>query len=217
MGMGRALAGLEQRLEAHQVDAPLGAAVVHELHRFPPAFVREQDDRCSSSSCRSSKVTVVPSHSSGPSDHGPQHPLARIELAHLHVDPPRRNRNQVHAAEVGITRGVAGPPAGEPVERRERGVHLVGRLPTSRRPCAGCPSVLPLVVVGLVVWSSSVWSWLRPVGLVVGLTSCAGSLRDPLDASQSARPRSPPPRRAGPRPGRAAPRRPGTASPAPGA
>src|SRR4029453_6132707 len=42
---GLALAGLDQLLEAHQVDRPLGAAVVHELHGLLPAFVPEQHDR----------------------------------------------------------------------------------------------------------------------------------------------------------------------------
>src|SRR5262245_17100003 len=44
VGRGVALSGFEQLLEAHQVDGPLGAAVVHELHRLTPAFVSEQHD-----------------------------------------------------------------------------------------------------------------------------------------------------------------------------
>src|SRR5215208_8229478 len=39
-----ALAGLDEGLQAHQEDRPLGAAVVHELHRLLPALVLEQDD-----------------------------------------------------------------------------------------------------------------------------------------------------------------------------
>jgi hypothetical protein len=37
-------AGLEKLLQALQEDTPLGAAVVHELHRVSPTFVLEQDD-----------------------------------------------------------------------------------------------------------------------------------------------------------------------------
>ena len=42
---GRALARLDQRLQAHQEAAPLRAAVVHELDRLLPAFVLEQHGR----------------------------------------------------------------------------------------------------------------------------------------------------------------------------
>ena len=41
---GRAFAGFAERLEAQQKDRPLGAAVVHELHRLLPACVLEKDD-----------------------------------------------------------------------------------------------------------------------------------------------------------------------------
>src|SRR4051812_45230416 len=43
IGAGRSFAGLDQRLQAHQEDRPLRAAVVHELHRFPPTGVLEED------------------------------------------------------------------------------------------------------------------------------------------------------------------------------
>src|SRR3954462_11719611 len=42
--LGVAGAGLEERLQAHQEDRPLGAAVVHELAGLLPADVAEQDD-----------------------------------------------------------------------------------------------------------------------------------------------------------------------------
>src|SRR5262249_9226278 len=38
-------AGLDQRLQAHEKHRPLGAAVMHELDRPPPALVLEQHDR----------------------------------------------------------------------------------------------------------------------------------------------------------------------------
>src|SRR5688572_7328150 len=41
--VGGTLAGLQKRLQAHQKDPPLGAAVVHELHRLLPILVREED------------------------------------------------------------------------------------------------------------------------------------------------------------------------------
>src|SRR5262249_26342701 len=38
-----ALAGFTERLEAHEEDRPLAAAVVHELHGLFPAFVPEEN------------------------------------------------------------------------------------------------------------------------------------------------------------------------------
>src|SRR5205814_8397341 len=42
--VGRALPGLHQRLQTQQENRPLGAAVVHELHRLLPTLVLEEDD-----------------------------------------------------------------------------------------------------------------------------------------------------------------------------
>ncbi len=41
---GLAFTRLAERLQAHEEGRPLGAAVVHELRRFPPALVLEQHD-----------------------------------------------------------------------------------------------------------------------------------------------------------------------------
>src|SRR5216684_1903120 len=42
--LGRTFPGFEKRLQAHQKDPPLGAAMVHELHRLLPTLVFEEDD-----------------------------------------------------------------------------------------------------------------------------------------------------------------------------
>src|SRR5581483_90601 len=44
-GIGRARAGLDERLQAHQKDRPFGGAVVHELHRLSPVQMLEEHDR----------------------------------------------------------------------------------------------------------------------------------------------------------------------------
>jgi hypothetical protein len=43
-GLAQPLPVSTQRLQAHQEDRPLGAAMVHEFHRFLPALVLEEDD-----------------------------------------------------------------------------------------------------------------------------------------------------------------------------
>lgn len=42
--IGTAFPGFDERLQAHQIDRPLGAAVVHEFHRLLPILVLEEDD-----------------------------------------------------------------------------------------------------------------------------------------------------------------------------
>src|SRR4249920_2017095 len=41
---GGTFPGFEKRLHAQQKDPPLGAAMVHELHRLLPTLVLEEDD-----------------------------------------------------------------------------------------------------------------------------------------------------------------------------
>src|SRR5579863_2320463 len=82
---GRALAGFKQRLEAQQEDRPLGAAVMHEFHRFLPTLVFEQDD---------GPVTVLLDVEAdlraeplfGAVDHLPQNAPAGLKFEHLHVE-----------------------------------------------------------------------------------------------------------------------------------
>ncbi len=42
--IGSTFPGFDKRLEAQQIDGPLGTAVVHKLHRFLPALLLEEDN-----------------------------------------------------------------------------------------------------------------------------------------------------------------------------
>ena len=42
--VGGSFPGFHKRLQAHQIDRPLGAAMVHEFHRLLPTLVLEEDD-----------------------------------------------------------------------------------------------------------------------------------------------------------------------------
>src|SRR5262245_41709145 len=87
-GVGGALPGLEELLEAHEVRAPLGAAVVHELDRLTPALVLEEHDRVLV------LLVEIPLHAGADpflrSVHDvPADEPARIELSDLHVEAAR--------------------------------------------------------------------------------------------------------------------------------
>src|SRR5258705_114300 len=82
---GLAFPGLHQRLQTHQENRPLGAAVVHELRWLLPVLVLEEDD---------GEVAFLPEVETdlrsdpfrGPLDHLPEDALAGLELEHLHVE-----------------------------------------------------------------------------------------------------------------------------------
>src|SRR4030095_10356166 len=42
--VGGTFPGFHKRLQAHQINRPLGAAMVHEFHRLLPTLVFEEDD-----------------------------------------------------------------------------------------------------------------------------------------------------------------------------
>src|SRR5262245_45650331 len=44
VGVGTTFAGFHQRLQAHQIDRPLGTAMVHEFDRLLPTLVLEEND-----------------------------------------------------------------------------------------------------------------------------------------------------------------------------
>src|ERR1700733_7619723 len=82
---GGSFPGFEKRLQAQQKDPPLGAAMVHELHRLLPTLVFKEDD---------GPVAFLPEVPTyfctdpffGPVDHLPQHVLGGMKLKNLHVE-----------------------------------------------------------------------------------------------------------------------------------
>src|SRR6478735_739332 len=107
---GRAGAGLGEGLEAEQVGAPLGAAVVHELDRLAPAGVREEHDRVVA-------VLAKPpvDRRADPLlravDDAPHDAFGGLDLDDLHVEAAHRREPELeHAADLATPARVLGPP-----------------------------------------------------------------------------------------------------------
>src|SRR6266478_190254 len=99
--MGRAFSGFEKRLQAQQKDRPLGAAMVHELHRLLPTLVFEQDDgpvaflsEIETYFCADPFLRSV--------DHLPQHALGRLKLKNFHVDTAGAKAELEHSADFAV-------------------------------------------------------------------------------------------------------------------
>src|SRR6266545_895892 len=107
-----AFAGLEKRFQAQQKDAPLGAAMVHELHRFLPTLVFEQDDG-PVAFLSEIKTYFCASPFLGSVDHLPQHALGGLKLKNLHVNTAGAKAELEHSADFAVPLRVGGPPAGK--------------------------------------------------------------------------------------------------------
>jgi hypothetical protein len=91
-GQGAPFSGLDERLQAQQERTPLGAAMVHELHRLLPALVLEQDDG-PLTFLFEIKTYFCADPFLGPVDHLPQHAPVGIAV---------RPRVVVHGGPPGI-------------------------------------------------------------------------------------------------------------------
>ena len=125
-GAGCALPGLDERLQAQQVDRPLRAAVVHEVDRFLPALVFEQDGGVVA------LLLEVPADRRadpfvGPVDHEPAHLLGGFELGHPHVETAGREAELDRPADIAVAVGIVRPPAGEAFDGRQCRVDVVRR------------------------------------------------------------------------------------------
>src|ERR1700722_18993713 len=129
VGAGIALPGLHQRLQAHQKNRPLGAAVVHEFRRFSPTLMIEQDDGivvflfeietdlCSDPFC-------------GPLNHLPGDALAGLQLETLHVEAAdllaiAAEAELEQAADFALPLRIGGPPGRRPFTRGQCLVNLI--------------------------------------------------------------------------------------------
>src|SRR6266478_2179366 len=123
--MGRAFSGFEKRLQAQQKDRPLGAAVVHELHRLLPTLLFEEDD---------GPVAFLPEIPTylcanpfcGSVDHLPQHVLGGLKLKNLHVDTAGHKAELDHSADFPrLPLRVACPPPGKTFDRGQRLIGII--------------------------------------------------------------------------------------------
>src|SRR6266853_3704403 len=114
--MGRAFSGFEKRLQAQQKDRPLGAAVVHELHRLLPTLLFEEDD---------GPVAFLPEIPTyfctnpfcGSVGYLPQHVLGGLKLKNLHVDTAGHKAELDHSADFPrLPLRVGRPPSGKTFE-----------------------------------------------------------------------------------------------------
>src|ERR1700678_914323 len=124
-----ALPGLHKRLQAHQKDRPLGAAVVHEFHGFIPTLMIEQDDGiiaflleietdlCSDPFC-------------GSFNHLPDHALAGLQLENLNVEAAdllavAAEAELEQSADFALPLRIGGPPGRRPFARGQCLVNLI--------------------------------------------------------------------------------------------
>jgi hypothetical protein len=128
-----AFAGLHEIPEAQEEDRPLHAAVGRELDGLAPVAVTEQDGRLLAVVGEGERH-VGADPLLRPSLDAPAHLLAGIELRHLEIHPALlfdgaaiTKPHGDDAADPGVARGLAGPPARDPVDRRQGGVDLGGR------------------------------------------------------------------------------------------
>src|SRR6266850_14752 len=121
---GGAFAGFEKRLQADQEDAPLGAAVVHELHRLLPALVFEKNDG-PVAFLFEIKTYFCADPFCGSVDHLPQHALGGIKLKNLHIDTAGAKAEFNNPADLAFASRVGRPPAGKTIEH---GQCLIGTI-----------------------------------------------------------------------------------------
>ena len=123
---GGTLAGFEQGLQAQQKDRPLGAAMVHELHRLLPTLVFEQDDgpfaflfEVEADFCADPFL--------GPFDHLPEHALAGLKLKNLHVETTAVKAELEHSADLAFSLRIVRPPGGKAFTRGQCLIDFIQR------------------------------------------------------------------------------------------
>ena len=116
----------EQGLQAQQKDRPLGAAMVHELHRLLPTLVFEQDDgpfaflfEVEADFCADPFL--------GPFDHLPEHALAGLKLENLHVETTAVKAELEHSADLAFPLRIVRPPGGKAFTRGQCLIDFIQR------------------------------------------------------------------------------------------